>query len=177
MAKSETVELRPLTEGSPRAIRVAGRTAPVLTPLERTALRTGKPLAHVKAEGRARFEAALEELAARDAAELSEAVRLGIVAPADPRIVAQTPRADRSWTIVLRGTPPQSAPHDRSPFDTVQPASLTGSRSLFRSALVLVSFAFSRLRGWLRNPTVAGRASAASRRPKAPASIEQKEAA
>lgn len=176
MAASETVEFRSLTGGPPRTIRVPGRVLPVLTSYERTALRTGRSVEQIKAESRARTDAVIAEVAARDAAEFSEAVRLGIVPPADPRIVAQTPRADRSWTIVPRGTAPQSAPHDRSQSDTVQPASLTGSQLLFRSALGSIRSAFSSLRGWLRNPTVAGRASAASRRPKAPASVEQKEA-
>lgn len=139
----------------------------VLTSYERSALHTGKPIEQIKAESRSRTEAAMAKVAARDAAEFSEAVRLGIVAIRDPRIVAQTLREPLRGLIALRGTLRVSVPHDRLPRGKVPPASRTGSRSPFRSALASVGSALSSLRGWLCNPTVAGRAPAASRRPKA----------
>lgn len=150
----------------------------VLTSLERAALQTGKPIAQITAESRARFDAILKGLAARDEAEFSVAVQLGIVEPADPRISVRTLRARLRGTTAPRDTPPMSVLPDRLQCGTIPPASRTGSRSLFRSVLPSVGSAFSSLRGWLRNPTVAGRVSAASRRPKARSTpAEQKEGA
>lgn len=136
---------------------------PVLTSIERAMLRTGKPREQIEAERDARFDAITTELAARDAAEFSDAVQRGIVPPTDPRIQMRSCRGRPAHRTNAADTLPSSSSHRQSARDKGRQSYPTGLRARCRA--VLVRAASFVLRDWRSNPTVAGRGEVASLSP------------